>query len=217
MSDCGNQGNINDLHQLLTEYTLDIRNFKTILWMPPIQMRRMWYIATEIIIANNLAMTEPLKPPIHCVECFHGLSHLILSITPRAVWLSPYYNEKLRVRDVKNDFHIPLVYGGVRVTTVTVGVRVLPLKKPGEYFGFRELTTDECALKQQKVKSDSLDLGGSPSNYQESVIKIMEKPMIPLSQRRWHDGGFLTTLVTVGDRKLSKNDFYPSIFIPSGW
>lgn len=79
---------------------------------------------------------------------------------------------------------MPLVYGRVRIPTVTVGVRVLPLKKPGEYFGFRELTTGESALKQQKVKSDSLDLGGSPSNYQESVIKIMEKPMIPLSQRQ---------------------------------
>lgn len=144
---------------------------------------RMQYIATEIIIANNLAMTEPLKA-MHCVECFHGLSHIILRITPCAVWLSQYYNEKLRVRDVKSDFHILLVYGRVRITTVTVGVRVLPLKKPGEYFGFRELTTDESALKQQKVKSDSLDLGGSP-NYQESVIKIMEKPMIPLSQRPW--------------------------------
>lgn len=43
-----------------------------------------------------------------------------------------------------------------------LGVRALPPKKPGEYFGFRELRTDKSVSKQLKVRSDSLALGGGP-------------------------------------------------------
>lgn len=158
-------------------------------------------------------MIEPLKPPVHCGGCFHGLFY------PQnnpiySVWLFPYYNEKLRVRDVKNDFHIPLVYGRVRITTVTGGVSVLPFKKPREYFGFRELTTDESAPKWQKVNLILWAWEGVLRIIRTLLCKIMEKPMMPLSQRQWW--WFYCVRHNRGQKMQQKR--FPSFhFSPSSW
>lgn len=95
-----------------------------------------------------------------------------------------YDYPRITIRDATNDFHIPwcTVESGFQLEQ-SVSESFL-LKSQENILVSEKLTTDESARKQQKVKSDSLDLGGSPSNYQESVIKIMEKPMIPLSQRQ---------------------------------
>lgn len=153
MSDYGNS--LNNLHQLLSEYISNIRNYLMNAASHNRYYKNVVHGHKNNNSEKNLAIIKPLKPPKLCVECFHTLFNQNNPHIPEG---------KLRVREVKNDSHVPLVCGRVRITLEQLDVRVLPPEKLRECFGFRELTTDESGTKQQGSvqRSDLLDLRGGP-------------------------------------------------------
>lgn len=71
MSDYGNS--LNNLHQLLSEYISNIRNYLMNAASHNRYYKNVVHGHKNNNSEKNLAIIKPLKPPKFCVECFHTL------------------------------------------------------------------------------------------------------------------------------------------------